>query len=55
MPEQKKGGFHALEQRIHELEVEDAKQEQAAAEHERRARTPREEPPDEAGRGSSSR
>ncbi len=28
MAEQKKGGFHALEQRIHQIEEEDAKQEQ---------------------------
>ncbi len=28
MPEQKKGGFHALEERIHQMEEEDAKQAQ---------------------------
>ncbi len=29
MAEQKKGGFHALEQRIHQMEEEDAKQAEA--------------------------
>ena len=36
MAEQKKGGFHALEERIHQMEEEDAKRErEAAAERER--------------------
>jgi hypothetical protein len=29
MAEQKRGGFHALEERIHQLEAEDARQEEA--------------------------
>jgi hypothetical protein len=32
MPDQKKRGFHALEDRIHELEEEDAKQRESASE-----------------------
>ncbi len=39
MPEQKKRGFHALEQRIHEMEAEDAKRER-----ESEAEAPRTEP-----------
>ena len=31
MAEQKKGGFHALEERIHQMEEEDAKREREAA------------------------
>ncbi len=31
MAEQRKGGFHALEERIHQMEEEDAKREQEAA------------------------
>jgi hypothetical protein len=30
MAEQKKGGFHALEERIHQMEQEDAKKEREA-------------------------
>jgi hypothetical protein len=38
MAEQKKGGFHALEERIHQMEQEDAKREQqTAAERQRGA------------------
>jgi hypothetical protein len=38
MAEQKKGGFHALEERIHQMEEEDAKRErEAATERERSA------------------
>ncbi len=31
MPEKRKRGFHALEQRIHEIEDEDRKRDEAAA------------------------
>ena len=38
MAEQKKGGFHALEERIHQMEEEDAKRErEATAERQRGA------------------
>ncbi len=50
MAEQKKRGFHALEQRIHELEAEDAKSERGApgaASGERRAEEARREQPAE--------
>ena len=43
MAEQKKGSFHALEQRIHQIEEEDAKRDQARGTAERR------EPGTEAG------
>jgi hypothetical protein len=42
MAEQKKRGFHALEQRIHQLEEEDAKQQ--ASSGERRADAPQGQP-----------
>jgi hypothetical protein len=44
--QQKKGGFHALEQRIHQMEEEDAKREQeAASEGDRAAQKKRTEAP----------
>lgn len=45
MADQKKRGFGALEQRIHDLEEEDRKREQAAAGE--RKETPRSEPTEE--------
>ncbi|HYG70026.1 MAG TPA: hypothetical protein VD838_20290 [Anaeromyxobacteraceae bacterium] len=45
MPEQKKRGFHALEERIHQMEEEDQKAARGAAPHEREA--PRSRPEDE--------
>ncbi len=51
MAEQKKGGFHALEQRIHQMEEEDAKQAEArrtTREHE--AGAERTEPHEGSGR-----
>jgi len=42
MAEQKKRGFHALEQRIHEMEEKDAKGDESSGE--RRADAPRGEP-----------
>ncbi len=51
MAEQKKGGFHALEQRIHQMEEEDAKQAEARrAAHE--AGAERKEPRDGGGRAA---
>ncbi len=44
MAEQKKGGFHALEQRIHQMEEEDAKKEAAAKAPEEKKPAARAEP-----------
>jgi hypothetical protein len=48
MPDQKKRGFHALEDRIHELEEEDRKRESASERQVKDAGTERSSPrPDE--------
>ncbi len=45
MAEAKKGGFHALEQRIHQIEEEDAKKEASATAPEEKTESARAEPP----------
>ena len=47
MPEERKRGFHALEQRIHQMEEEDAKGESAgrSAPGQPGEKQPRQEPP----------
>jgi len=44
MAEQKKRGFHALEQRIHQMEEEDAAKKPAATEQPQQPQAPRVEP-----------
>lgn len=41
MPEKTRGGFHALEKRIHEMEEEDRQKERSAREEEEKERAKR--------------
>lgn len=45
MAEKKKGGFHALEKRIHQIEDEDKAQEAKAAEEKKEHEAAAKEPP----------